>query len=233
MEGRKKMKKISSLLTILFLGFILNNQSVLAEETGNEEEQPPAAEEKEHLDLGETNLKFTILGKKGPLKITEVPQLTYYLKKELNSSKTLYEGSGKLKAKGNLVVSDETQSAGGWTLQVGMVNGQHGLESTNSYTNQATLSIDMKLINDNLDIQETDANLSIAMVDKQVITSPSVKIAETLTGYNNPAKDMVTNTFTIDDENSSVNYEVAPSIYTAPGERTHFLLNWDLVTDPI
>lgn len=230
MEGRKKMKKISSLLTILFLGFILNNQSVLAEETGNEEEQPPAAEEKEHLDLGETNLKFTILGKKGPLKITEVPQLTYYLKKELNSSKTLYEGSGKLKAKGNLVVSDETQSAGGWTLQVEMVNGQHGLESS-PYKKNATFSIDMKLINNNLAIQETDANLSIAVVSSTITTSPAVKIAETLKGYNNPPKDMVTNTFTIDDENSSVNFEGTSDFYA--GERTHFLLNWDLVTDPL
>lgn len=231
MEGRKKMKKISSLLAILFLGFILNNQSVLAEETGNEEEQPPAAEEKEHLDLGETNLKFTISGKKGPLKITEVPQLTYYLKKEYVESTKKYIGSGKLKTKGNLVVSDETQSSGGWSLQVGIVNGQHGLDPLPPATQGqgSILMLNMKLLNTNLDIQETDAKLLIGFRDTTI--KPSVKIAETLTGYNNPAKDRVTNTFTIDDENSSVAYEgTAPFSF---GERTHFLLNWDLVTDPI
>ncbi|HCM88628.1 MULTISPECIES: hypothetical protein [Vagococcus] len=214
-------------LLLIVLGIFSQGLVSLAEE-GDDEEN------KEQTSLGETALKFTILGKKGPLKITEVPTMTFYGMKEQNGTSG-YRGTGKLKSTGSLVVTDETRSSTGWSLQSKVtVKDGHGMIYYNLNSNNridSFITYTQLFNNDSNNIESFKSAMKVTNVD-----SSKSKIAQTLKGYNDPVQQKLDSIFTLDEEQSSFEFEnksTANNLSRAiNGERLNFIMLWDLVTDP-
>lgn len=216
-----KKKWFCSLLIVL--GIFSQGLVSLAEEGADEEN-------KEQTSLGETALKFTILGKKGPLKITEVPTMTFYGMREKEESKNAIISSGKLVGKGNLIVSDETRSSTGWTVQTKLTPNHGGLYT---YIGNIAMTFNVCLETETLNVDKFDVSLNSI---NNSATGFS-KIAQTTSNYNIPIETKVENLFNVDSEKSMFEYENKVSspayIENRIGERLDYIMTWDLVTDPI
>lgn len=210
---------------VIVLGVFSQGLVSLAEEGADEEN-------KEQTSLGETALKFTILGKKGPLKITEVPTMTFYGMKEQNGSSG-YRGTGKLKSTGDLVVTDETRSSTGWSIQ-SKISARHGMieyDSRDFWIN-SNITYSLMFKGDSEYIEPTQTIMKVMSNN----ASGQSKVAKTLIGYNTPPEAHLDSNFSLDEEQSSFTFENKTSskgmAKAVNGERLNFLMIWDLVTDP-
>ena len=150
------------------LGFCLVALLIFSNGIGSfaDEGEGGTEDNKEQTSLGETALKFTILGKKGPLKITEVPTMTFYGVKEKKEAENTIISSGKLVGKGNLIVSDETRSSTGWTVQTKLTPNHGGLYT--SYGNP-NIIFNIFLETETLNVDKYDVSLNpIRNADKKI-----------------------------------------------------------------
>lgn len=214
------------------LGFCLVALLIFSNGIGSfaDEGEGGTEDNKEQTSLGETALKFTILGKKGPLKITEVPTMTFYGVKEKKEAENTIISSGKLVGKGNLIVSDETRSSTGWTVQTKLTPNHGGLYT---YGGNPSMIFNVYLETKALNVDKFDVSLQSI---KNSVTGFS-KIAQTTPNYNTPVESKVESLFNVNSEKSVFEYEnkVSPGYVEENkiGERLDYIMTWDLVTDPI
>lgn len=156
--------------------------------------------------------------------------MTFYGMKEKKGAENTIISSGKLIGKGNLVVSDETRSSTGWTVQTKLTPNHGGLYT---YAGNPAMEFNVYLETETLNVDKFDVRLN----STNNLTTGFSKIAQTTSNYNIPIESKVENLFNVDSEKSMFEYENKVSAsyieVTKLGERLDYIMTWDLVTDPI